>query len=605
VFRFAAFVDESERELSRHSERLCASGPGWRTVYSASGIRVLCRGTRPGSSEVYRLHGGTGVIVGKLFVTARVLGQPHRHAPLTFEESETSSITASAGRRLISHYWGRYVAVLRDHATKRTWTIRSPGGALPCLRLRLGTTYAYVSCIEDGLLLFDRPPTINWDYIAAWLAVRVNGRETALQEVSQLLSGECETVHDHSATREIYWNPLRTPKARRIRSLSAAVHALREAVRAAVHAWVSCYDDDWNILLSLSGGLDSSIIAACLRDAPSQPRVTCYHHYIEGPDSDEREFAQAVADSLGLPLVTLRRDPATNLRSMLRVRKRATLWNLIHQAELGDKEAEIAVACGATANFTGEGGDQTLFQARATFAAAQCLRLHGPSTHWLTVLLDAARIDGESLWYVLARCLIDLVPGCAWSPRRDVGRHRTLLTPEALDGVRRKRLTNHPWFAGAWCAGSGARWHAAMMSTERPFYDLLLPPDATVPDPVAALMDQPVVEVARAIIEELHIHAGWDRAVARLAFAHDLPESVIARRAKGGFEEHARDMLFANASFASELLGNGQLVRRGIVDGKKIGQVLSPAPTIVGTENLEIYDYLSTEATLLALGEAQ
>ena len=594
MFRFAAFVGESDSELSRLSDRLCASASDWRTVFSTRGLRVVCRGTRAGSSEVYHLHGSAGVVVGKLFETAAALGEPHRHAPLTLDAAESLAILESGGRRLISHYWGRYVAVLRDPAGRRTWTIRSPGGALPCLRLRVGSAHVYVSSMEDGALLLGRPPTINWDYVIAWLAARVNGRETTLREVSQVLGGECETVRDGRATREIYWNPLHVRKKTRIESVSMAVHAMHETVRSAIHAWASCYDE---IALALSGGLDSSIIAACLQDAPSRPRVTCFHHYIAGPDSDERLFAKAVADSTGLPLIALRRERGTDLRAMLQVRKRATLWNLIHHAELGAKEAEFAASRHATAHFTGEGGDQVFFPTRAILAAADCLRWHGLSSHWLTVALDAARVDGESLWYVLARSLLELLPGCAWSPRKDIGHCRTLLTPQTIEAVRRSGLADHPWFSDPRGAGSGTRWHASMLTTERPFYDLLLP-DAGLPDPVTPLMSQPVMELALLILSELHVHSGWDRAIARLAFEHDLPELVIARRAKGGFEEHAREMLFENLDFAKYLLFDGFLVRRGIVDLGHLTRTLSRAPTVSATGNIEIYDCLSVEASL-------
>lgn len=589
MFRFAVFVGE-ELEISSLAERLEASSLNWLAVYAGPRVRVLCRGIRARSNEVYALAGGAGIILGKLFETGRT-GEPHRHAPLAIEANESRAICASAGRRLISHYWGRYVAVLcPDCLHGATCIVRSPGVALPCLRLRVGNAFVYVSSMEDGAQVLNHPPTVNWDYVAAWLSARVNGHATMLREVEQLLAGECEVIHDGLATRELYWNPLEIARKQSVRDVTAAIAHLREAVRAAVRAWASCYD---RILLALSGGLDSSIVAACLRDAPMRPSVTCFNHYVPGPASDEREFAQAAADAAGLPLLILPRDPQTDLRPIARVQRVAKLWNLIHSAELGGTEFELASSTRADAIMTGEGGDQVFFQARGALAAGDYLRRRGMRPGFFKVAFDGARMDGESLWRVLGQALRAQLPGQAWSPERDAGGTRTLLSSDALESVRRGRLTGHPWLTSSVGAPSGARWHAAMLLAERPYYDPLWP-DANLPDPIAPLLSQPVIEAALCPTY-LHIDTGWDRSVARRAFERELPEAIVARRAKGDFEDHARSMRLHNLDFMREILFGGALVRHQIIDRTRLSAALSRGPSASESENLELYDCLSAE----------
>lgn len=591
MFRYVAFVGgDSDSDLSRLADRLFAPTHGWHTVLSCGGLRVLCKDVRPGSSEVYRLDNDAGVILGKLFETAP-LGEPHRHTPLKLDEIKSRAILRSAGRHLIEHHWGRYVAFLRDPSSSSISVIRDPSGALPCLRIRVRETYVYASSMEDASLLLGQPPTINWEYVAAWLSARVSCRETGLREVQQVLGGECETVLDGHATREIYWHPFSIAESRRIEAVPAAVDALRETVRACVHAWASCYD---GILHALSGGLDSSIVAICLKSAPSRPRVTCFSRYSVGPASDEREYAQAVADRCGFPLLTLEDGASTDLRPMLGVRKAATLWNLAHHTQCSREEAELAVNHGASALFTGEGGDQAFYQVRAAFAAADCLRWRH-WRHWFAVALDAARMDHQSLWRVLYEALRAQLPGGAWSPQREIGKFRALLTPEALATARRSSFVLHPWFSSQRSAPNGTRWHAAMMMLERPFYDPFL---TEAHEPVAPLMAQPVVELCLRIPSWVHIYSGWDRCIARLAFADELPEAIIGRRAKGGFEQRSWRVLQHNASFVRKMLCDGLLVEHGVLDRRKVADLFSDAPSTVRSGSLELYDCLSVEAWL-------
>jgi hypothetical protein len=98
VFRYVAFVgDDTAGELSRLTARVSSTASDWLKAFDAPRLRVLCRGTRIGSSEVYRLEGDAGVVAGKLFETAAALGQASRPVPPEIDASETGAILASAG----------------------------------------------------------------------------------------------------------------------------------------------------------------------------------------------------------------------------------------------------------------------------------------------------------------------------------------------------------------------------------------------------------------------------------------------------------------------------------------------------------------------------
>ncbi|HEV7717234.1 MAG TPA: hypothetical protein VGO53_16670, partial [Steroidobacteraceae bacterium] len=117
MFRYVAFVWNDEEPAARTgaaalAERLRAVSPAWQLTLARKGLEVFCSDVRTGSSEPYELHGGGGVVLGKLFTRGGDDGSIA--APLAIGAPETAKILASEGRRLIDSYWGRYVAFLQD-----------------------------------------------------------------------------------------------------------------------------------------------------------------------------------------------------------------------------------------------------------------------------------------------------------------------------------------------------------------------------------------------------------------------------------------------------------------------------------------------------------
>jgi asparagine synthase (glutamine-hydrolysing) len=113
---------------------------------------------------------------------------------------------------------------------------------------------------------------------------------------------------------------------------------------------------------------------------------------------------------------------------------------------------------------------------------------------------------------------------------------------------------------------------------------------------VTPLFSQPLLEAVLRIPTWLLTLGGWDRALARRAFQHEVPRPIITRRTKGGQEEHAKSILVRNITFARELLLSGKLAGAGILDRTLLGEVLSGRPTRVPTSNVELYACLSVEA---------
>jgi asparagine synthase (glutamine-hydrolysing) len=602
VFKYVAFVwndaDAQARDGARVlGDKLRSASAGWAPVLETRGLVVFCRDVRPGTSEPYRLHDDAGVVLGKLF--ARGSDAVSSTAPNALAEDESAAIVRSGGRRLVDRYWGRYVAFLRDGVCDRTWVLRDPTSGLPCFETRLLGVDVYFSNMEEGALLGERAFSINWKYVAAALCQnRLHVHATGLEQVSQLLGGECITTHQGQSARQFYWNALAIAATDPIEDAREATQLLRIRTRDCVQAWAAGHR---SIVHLLSGGLDSSIVLACLRDSltpdpltPFRPRLTCLNFHSPGSNTDEREQARLAATVTECEVVERPRNSLLSLEPLLQLRPTCTPENNFFHLDGGRVEAELAVEKQARVIFSGWGGDQLFYQGRASFGAADYLQRHGVGPALFGVALDAARIDRKSVWGVLREALSRGFLRRRWSPRDDVGEYRPLLRSEVIDDIKRDSSFIHPWLVAPGRAPSGKIWHAYQLLFPYDFYNPL--GSDTDPEPVTPLFSQPLLELALRIPTWLLTLGGWDRALARRAFQHDVPRPIVTRRTKGGQEEHAKSILVRNLTFARELLLSGKLAGAGILDKRLLAEVLSGRPTRVPTSNVELYACLSVEA---------
>ncbi|HVW70033.1 MAG TPA: asparagine synthase C-terminal domain-containing protein [Steroidobacteraceae bacterium] len=597
MFSYLALVwhveDPASRETARRLiERHDAQTPDWRTVVRGNGLYVGCTGIRPGASEPYTLHGGAGAILGTLF--ERPSNDQSAAAPRILDAARTDAILRTRGRDLVERYWGRYVAFLHDGPEATSRILRDPSGGLPCLSVRFGGVRLFFSAMHVIQHLGLGPFDVDWGYLAASVCLmRGHTSATALRGVSHVLGGECVTLRENRATSTFYWDALQIAASNPIEDPVDAARQLRDRVMDSVRAWASCYD---GILLSLSGGLDSSIVYAALRDTPAKERLTCFHYYPTGSDMDERHFARDVARSGGSALLERPRDSALSLEPLLGVEASHEPANYLYYLEHSRLDAELAAERGASAAFIGWGGDQLFYQERAAFAAGDYLQRRGLRPRLFRVALAAAQMDRVSVWQVLRAAFVQQRLQYRWSLRAEVAKYRPLIRPEVLDEVYGSDLYVHPLLSDARGTASGKLWHAFQLSTPWEFYDPLGRPDD--PERVAPLYSQQVIELCLRIPVDVLTQGGWDRAIARRAFHRELPRGVANRREKGGIEWHVRGILEHNAAFVRELLLDGELVRAGVVDRPKLATALSGKASPLRPSIGELLDFLGIEAWL-------
>ena len=602
MYRYFALVwnpgdVRSQPAVSSIEERLNASPTGWSRVLEAPGVLVFHADRKDGSSDAWTFPQAAGVVLGRVFT--RNIDSPQAAARVTFDDGESTQIVAIGGRRLLEKYWGRYVAIVRNGATGEVWVLRDPSGGFPCWLTNHAGVAIVCSDIEDchalGLISF----AVNWNYIAGFVAhAGLQIRETALQEVSEVQPGERVRFASGSMQRSIEWNPIEIARSATFETADEAVAALRATTIGCVHAWAACHR---GILHNLSGGLDSSIVLSCLVTAPSRPDLVCLNHFGAGPHEDERRYARAMAQHVGAKLVEHQLDPrAVRLQELLSLRRSPRPWFYLYEIEHGRFEGELAAQHGANGLFSGAGGDGVFFQARADLAVTDYFFTHGLGGGLIRTAVDAARVSRKSIWPLLWQAVRLRMLKPEWdliAAAKPVA--RTIVNSELIEAAKRNKGFTHPWLTPANTRGvpPGILWHIMSVAMPPAYYSSFQRdayPERTMP-----LLSQPLVELCLRIPTYVLIRSGRDRAVARRAFERDLPAEIVRRQAKGRADQHVRNVLDANLDFLRELLLDGLLVQRGLLNRAALELYLTRERSPADFQYTEILqEHACTEAWL-------
>lgn len=562
MLRFIACLGESAAAAQRLIQRCQEALPEWQKVLRLDGLHVFCTSS-DAAREIRILPGGRGVVLGRLF---------RDDAPCDpeFDESEADRLLATRGRELVRTYWGNYVAFLHREATSETWVLRGPASGLPCLHTRIEGVEVYCSWMEACARAWDACFDVDWRYVARSLLGPTSGSTTGLVGVEELPPGNAEHISSNGRVRYVYWSPRKVPHDDELDVESAATDLL-DTTCACVRAWSS---GRRRVLHALSGGLDSSIVLSGLRAANPSVEAVCVNHYTQSPEGDERQFARLAAAHAGCALIEHERNAAVDLRLALNpVRFESSLG--LHIPEVERIDTDIARDLDADVIFRGHGGDELFCRHHGVLYVSDLLRRRGLRSPLLSLALDCAVSEGDSIWSVLGTALHYAVFPQRWNPARTFLRDQedhSLLRREVLcDLVREEEMAISPH--SSWPAGK--RWQASLVTARRPYYSPFQLEDD--PETVSPLLSQPLIELCLRIPTWLQMMGRRDRHVARQAFAGHLPQEILQRRDKGGAEDLGWKIFTRNLPFIRELLLDGQVMRSGIIDRARLEDSLSLA----------------------------
>lgn len=513
---------------------------------------------------------------------------PHEATPRIAEAAQVHGLHATGDLPGLSLFAGHGLALVSSDGKICVGDIFGPVGAtsarwgnfltftaglrglLEVERAPLTGMPLYWAPVGDGTLLFSHLElgtaaglslAPDWNFVAHSLAYR-NRRSarTGIAGVSELLPGTRLRCADADHYVDLRWSPWTfAATTHEPCSVEAAEH-LRDMAIACTGQWGR---GRGGILLELSGGLDSSIIAVALSAAGvSFEAVTVA---TVSADGDERRFARDVAAASSVRLAeALHDDTDIDLaKPPALLTPRPAAQNILR----GFDRAIARAASGADASlWSGIGGDNIFHYSNSVAPALDVLQRHGAGMQLARTIGDIARVTGTHWWHVARH---------VW--RRGRRPRNACLWPRDEDFAAAAALPEepfaHPWDMGRASALPGARQHVEALLRISDFLDR--PERWHDRDIVTPLLSQPLVELCLAMPSRLWVEGGRDRALARRAFGADLPPSVATRRTKGRLQTMCASAFRRDRNLLRPLLLEGRLAAADLLDRRAIEEHLA------------------------------
>ena len=512
-----------------------AAAAGWRCAVSQPFLRVY---VGPASRlDVVPAFDGHGVFLGEAFDRGGF-------RPLDAVERQglaSRPLDDAAARGLIERVWGRYVVIRRS--SEGAAALRDPSGALECVGWARGPLQLFASTARTPAdLLFPDETTVLIDKVAEMATTPGEYRHAlALSHLHPVAAGGLLTLEGRGASTAQVWRPADLYRRRGPRPSDRHV---RDQVVQTVRATAGAR----RLVAELSGGLDSAIVAAALTDAQRRAVVEWVNHRTTEVEGDERVYARAVAERLGLRLTEVLREdlPVDTVALAATAAAFRPAINDLDPGYNADIEARIA-RTDADGVLTGQGGDGVFFQMATPMIGLDELGERG----WRmrpSVLFRIARWTRRSVW--------------PWTWSRAWLTHR-----------RDRRTWDHPWVddlagtppAKAFQINALAYCQVFQEAARRSRQGECLNP----------LLAQPVMELGLSLSVVDLTWGGRDRALARRAFAADLPAVLIERRSKGDVGAFYGQALARRLDGLKTYLLDGALADEGCIDRDALAALLS------------------------------
>jgi len=538
--------------LAPTEEGIDTAFPYLTDVLSTMGMRVRYASgalTLFGTEDISTLPlPGDGILIGRLFTQDGIaVNDGARLQGLTDPRQ--------IQKHILETYWGSYLIIQPDAQDPSAFTMtRAPSAAgnLPCvwsIRSGAGFLTSDVSLAIRTCLYRKR---INWDFIAHRLRYPgLKTQRTGLTELAELLPGCVLRTSGFKVSVRQAWSPWDfVVRERRYRDLGDAADQIRHAVQSAVHAWA---DIDQSILLELSGGLDSSIVAACLQNCPA--RVVCCNLVTPVPGVDERQYARQMAVQLGVELHTehLGFDKACFDFAPPPDSVAPTMGPLQYVV---DEAMEAAAEYhGTTAYYSGGGGDSVFCYLRTAAPSTDAWRAHRFGTA-ITAVRNLANLHQCTFWKAGRLTLSKL----RRPPQSPFHQDPTFLAP----GSACVEPEAHPWFETPLNALPGDRERIFDLAANQLFEGQVA---RRYRRPLRfPLLSQPVMEACLRAPSWMWIAGGRNRAVARTAFSGLMPPDVLNRQSKATYMSYLVAVYERNKHQIEEFLLSGRLGSQGLLD---------------------------------------
>lgn len=565
--RFLAIAGIPEK-LDRLALAIDRSGPDLQPVLQRPSLRVWA------SAETPRIEiaGGAGLLLGLLFRKT--------------DGGRTVALDAGASleERIVRDHWGPYI-LLRQTEDGHLIS-RDPSGALTAYHGTVDGLHVYASDAALLQLAWPRPLTPSIKFLKQFLAYPfLRATLTGGDGIAELLPGQRRTVSGTTATLDLCWSPFDyLPEPGASVPYEEASERLRRVILNTMPRFAIAGEA---VALQLSGGLDSSILAAALAEAGRPFRAITFA--TRTADGDERRYARLVADHFGVELTELVEPAWTPDFESFEANPLRPPPNPMMQPFHRSIAIHVAAA-GTDILIDGGGGDNVLGRLSTASPVLDAFRHAGAGTAW-KVSGDLARLHGCTRWTVLRAAL-----------RRAKRRHAPHWSPDLrflAAGAPWERPQPHPWLVGAPGLTPGKADQLNMIVGIRHF---LADPSPGMPASFHPLLAQPLLEACLAMPTWFAMRDGRERAVARHAFRGLVPEAILDRRSKGRFESIFLRGFMNGRERLEGLLLDGRLRAAGLLDANAVSACLRRPGEPTDHDYLRLLEIVPAEQWLRSFG---
>jgi asparagine synthase (glutamine-hydrolysing) len=509
----------------------------------------------------------SGVILGDIY---------YRHGPAgAFDGSarEVEMLTKIChDDELGERCWGSFLAIVDTPSRDAPRVHHSPFSSLGAFVAEKDRTILVASDARLLARAAGRPASIDWSTVASQLARDdLSLRSTCLDKIRELRCGEMlELPADAPGVFTRTWDPWFHAHADR--AVLDRGEALELLERELIRCGDACLHGLGPSILDLSGGLDSSLLAAlCARGRGEVQAVNMFSAATEG---DERGYAREVAAHLGLALaeqapdatcVDIQRCARPNL-------PRPYVRSFVQETD----RLTMAATPDALAFLNGTGGDAVFCHLQSSGPAVDVLRTPGTGQGFLHTVREVAEAARCSVWTGLRK---SLVKAARRHKRVPLQPERTFLMRGSGETIPDEEL---PWPAPPREILPGKLDHVRGLYLSS--FNLNAFGRADSLRSIYPLMSQPLIEACLRIPTWHWIGRGYNRLPAREIASHWLPPNVAWRVSKGGLGQLQRDIFRLNRLRIREILLDGQLQGQGLLDRRSLEKALEPdSSLLVGT----------------------
>lgn len=431
---------------------------------------------------------------------------------------------------------------------------------------------------------------VDWDRLSEFLqAPGIRRRATCVEDIEELPPGVLTCYGSEGRSERRLWTPWTFTGADGRISSDQAVSALRDSVCSSIAAIGGGFD---NIVVGMSGGLDSSVVCAAL--AASGKRFTALTMYTVDPSGDERAYARLVATQTNAALlehryeveqIDLSRSGSTHL-------PRPVGRQFMQEIERAYR-AEVA-AQGFDAIFTGNGGDNVFCYLHSAAPIVDRLLSAHERRGVARTFVDMCRVTQCDLATMMRATLSLLVRRAPRGPSPD----RRLIDADRQGTEWTPVLT--PYLKDV----AGCQDRTARLPGKHAHIDLIVGIQnhvegydrSVLPPAIPVLLAQPIVETCLRIPTWDWCRGGINRAITREAFRTALPAPVIARRSKSGPESLTAEIFELGRPVLRDLLLGGALRDNRIVDAAAVEAALDDPAVARGQLLYRLLELAEAEA---------